>query len=105
MNEPAILVPDGTRQDADLGPPAGEGGEHSSLARRVQRLEEAVSALQDTTLMEERIMDRLKQPQPQVKVGSPPPAPPPPAPEPAPAADADKVTAVKPVWANLLSEA
>src|SRR5262245_29922084 len=101
MNEPAILVPDGTRQD-DLGPPGNEGGAHASLEQRVHRLEEAVSALQDTSLMEERILDRLKQPAPQVKVASPPPAS---SPAPAPAPDADKVTAEKPVWANLLSEA
>jgi hypothetical protein len=41
-------------------PPAGApGGLPESLEQRVQRLEDAVAALQDTTLMEDRITDRL----------------------------------------------
>lgn len=43
-------------------------GEVTGLERRVQRLEEAVAALQDTTLMEERLLERLGE-RAQVKVG------------------------------------
>jgi hypothetical protein len=75
---------------------------HGSLEQRVQRLEEAVVALQDTHWIEERILERLReQTPPQVKAGSVPAAaepitehtpmtehplaePPPPAPAPAP---------------------
>src|SRR6267142_5133688 len=74
MNDPATLDSPTT--------PAPDALVLSALAGRVHRLEETVAALQDSHLLEERIVERLRG-APQAKVGPLPP-------------DADKVTATPP---------
>src|SRR5262245_12057850 len=74
--------------------PYSSEAEVAGLEQRVQRLEDAVAALQDTTLIEKRVLERMRD-RPQVKVGpapadtaapvpAPAPAPAPQAPQPAP---------------------
>ncbi len=83
MSDPATLDRDALSSPADL---SSRGAELplASLEQRVGRLEEAVGALQDTALMEERLLERLREREPpQLKIG------------PAPRAT-DKVTAERP---------
>src|SRR5437667_9325833 len=83
MNDPATL-------DSPTAP-APDAHTLGALEGRVHRLEEAVAPLQDTHVLEERILERLRG-APQAKVGPLPP-------------DADKVTATPPAPAPPAPEA